>query len=142
MQVPAKAASPPPSFGRQREQLHTSSSSLHKDHVWSYDFVSDRTEDGRRLKLLAVIDEYTRECLAIEVSRSFTAEDVVGILQYLFAVRGAPQHIRSDNGPEFVAKTFVAGSSKPMCRRCSSPKAAPGRTATSNRSMASYVTNC
>ena len=52
-----------------------------------------------------MIDEYTRECLAIEVARSFTAQDVVGVLQYLFAVRGTPQHIRSDNGPEFVART-------------------------------------
>ena len=52
-----------------------------------------------------LIDEYTRECLAIEVARSFTAQDVLGVLQYLFAVRGTPQHIRSDNGPEFVAKT-------------------------------------
>ena len=76
----------------------------HKDHVWSYDFLTDRTEDGRQLRLLAVIDEYTRECLAIEVGRSFTADDVVGILQYLFAVRGAPTYIRSDNGPEFVAR--------------------------------------
>jgi putative transposase len=75
------------------------------DHVWSYDFVADRTEDGRQLKLLVVIDEYTRECLAIEVGRSFTAQDVVNTLQYLFAVRGTPAHIRSDNGPEFVAKT-------------------------------------
>ena len=76
----------------------------HKDHVWSYDFLSERTEDGRQLRLLAVIDEYTRECLAIEVARSFTSQDVIGVLQYLFAVRGAPQHIRSDNGPEFVSK--------------------------------------
>jgi transposase InsO family protein len=74
------------------------------NHVWSYDFLVDRTEDGRQLKLLAVIDEYTRECLAIEVSRSFTANDVVGVLQYLFAVRGRPAHLRSDNGPEFVAQ--------------------------------------
>ena len=76
----------------------------HKDHVWSYDFVTDRTEDGRQIRLLVVIDEYTRECLALEAARSFTANDVVGILQYLFAVRGTPHHIRSDNGPEFVAK--------------------------------------
>ena len=72
--------------------------SQHKDHVWSYDFLTDRTEDGRQLRLLAVIDEYTRECLAIEVARSFTAQDVLGVLQYLFAVRGTPHHIRSDNG--------------------------------------------
>jgi len=77
----------------------------HKDHVWSYDFVTDRTEDGRQLRLLVAIDEYTRECLAIEAARSFTAQDVIGVLQYLFAVRGTPQHIRSDNGPEFVAKS-------------------------------------
>jgi transposase InsO family protein len=74
------------------------------NHVWSYDFLVDRTEDGRQLKLLTVIDEYTRECLAIEVSRSFTADDVVGVLEYLFAVRGRPAHLRSDNGPEFVSQ--------------------------------------
>ena len=68
-----------------------------KNHVWSYDFVTDRTEDGRQLRLLVVIDEYTRECLAIEVGRSFTAQDVMGVLQYLFAVRGTPEHIRSDD---------------------------------------------
>jgi putative transposase len=76
----------------------------HKDHVWSYDFVADRIEDGRKIRLLVVIDEFTRECLAIEVARSFTARQVVEVLRYLFAVRGAPKHIRSDNGPEFVAK--------------------------------------
>ena len=83
----------------------------HKDHVWSYDFVSDRTEDGRQLRLLVVVDEYTRECLALEVARSFTSQDVLGVLQYLFAVRGRPEHIRSRptlrvgaRGPEFVAK--------------------------------------
>jgi transposase InsO family protein len=83
----------------------------YKNHVWSYDFVADRTEDGRQLRLLVVIDEYTRECLAIEVGRSFTAQDVMGVLQYLFAVRGTPEHIRSDNlgndnGPEFVSKVI------------------------------------
>jgi len=74
------------------------------NHVWSYDFLTDRTEDGRQLKLLAVIDEYTRECLAVEVGRTFTARDVKLTLQYLFALRGAPEHVRSDNGSEFVAK--------------------------------------
>lgn len=74
------------------------------NHVWSYDFVIDQTEDGRQLKLLVVLDEYTRECLAIEVARSFTSEDVVALLQYLFAVRGVPEYLRSDNGPEFVAR--------------------------------------
>ena len=76
----------------------------HRNHVWSYDFLMERTEDGRQLRILVVIDEFTRECLAIEVARSFTARDVVMTLQYVFAVRGAPEHLRSDNGPEFVAK--------------------------------------
>jgi len=76
----------------------------HRHPVWSYDFLTDRTEDGRPLKLLVVIDEFTRECLAIEVGRTFTARDVMLTLQYLFAVRGAPEHVRSDNGPEFIAK--------------------------------------
>jgi putative transposase len=74
------------------------------NHVWSYDLLADRTEDGRQLKLLAVIDEYTRECLAIEVGRTFTSRDVKLTLQYLFALRGAPEHVRSDNGPEFIAR--------------------------------------
>ena len=74
------------------------------NHVWSYDFVTERTEDGRQLKLLVVIDEFTRECLAIEPGRSFPARDVILTLQYLFAVRGAPEHLRSDNGPEFIAQ--------------------------------------
>jgi len=75
----------------------------HRNHVWSYDFLADRTENGKQLKLLVVIDEFTRECLAIEVGNSFTARDVMLTLQYLFALRGAPEQIRSDNGPEFVA---------------------------------------
>ena len=76
----------------------------HRDHVWSYDFVIDRTEDGRRLKMMPIVDEYSRECLTIEVERSITAEDVVRTLAALFERRGGPSFIRSDNGPEFVAK--------------------------------------
>ena len=79
--------------------------SQYKDHVWSYNCLTDHTEDGRPLRHLAVIDETTPECLAIEVSRSFTTQDVIGVLQYLFAVRGTPHHLRRDNGPEFVAKS-------------------------------------
>jgi putative transposase len=75
----------------------------YKNHVWSYDFVMDRTEDDRRLKMMPVVDEYTRECLTIEVERSITAEEVVGTLTTLFWERGEPAFIRSDNGPEFVA---------------------------------------
>jgi putative transposase len=76
----------------------------HKDHVWSYDFVMDQTENGRSLKMMPVVDEYTRECLTIEVERSITAKDVVRTLKALFAHRGEPTFIRSDNGPEFIAK--------------------------------------
>ena len=75
----------------------------HKDHVWTWDFIHDRTATGRPLKWLAITDEYTRECLALEVDRSITAERVLDILTNLFLTRGVPQHIRSDNGPEFIA---------------------------------------
>ena len=76
----------------------------HKDHVWSYDFVTARTADGRAFKMLTIIDEYTRECLAILVERRITSEDVIDQLFNLFVFRGIPEHIRSDNGPEFTAK--------------------------------------
>jgi putative transposase len=75
----------------------------HKDHVWAWDFIHDHTRDGRPLKWLSIVDEYTRECLALEVDRSITADRVIEVLAELFAVRGAPRHIRSDNGPEFIA---------------------------------------
>jgi transposase InsO family protein len=74
------------------------------NHVWSYDFVEDRTHDGRKYRMLNVIDEFTHECLAIRVSRKLKAVDVIDVLSDLFILRGVPAHIRSDNGPEFVAK--------------------------------------
>lgn len=73
--------------------------------VWSYDFVFDQTADGRRLKILPVVDEYTRECLAMVVGRKLRATDVVRVLARLVRERGSPAHLRSDNGPEFVATT-------------------------------------
>jgi putative transposase len=76
----------------------------HPNHVWSYDFVHDATTDGRRLKCLTVLDEYTREGLTIDCARSITAGDVVQVLQQLFAQRGAPGYVKSDNGPEFIAQ--------------------------------------
>ena len=72
----------------------------------SYDFVTARTADGRAFKMLTVIDEYTRECLAILVSRRITSEDIIDKLYELFLLRGVPEHIRSDNGPEFTAKAI------------------------------------
>jgi putative transposase len=74
------------------------------NHVWSYDFVEDRTHDGRKYRMLNVIDEFTHECLVIRVSRKLKAVDVIDVLSDLFILRGVPGHVRSDNGPEFVAK--------------------------------------
>ncbi len=71
--------------------------------MWSYDFTMGRTHDGRPLKLLTVMDEYTRECLAIEVERRIRSDDVLDFLAGLFARHGPPEHLRSDNGPEFTA---------------------------------------
>lgn len=76
----------------------------YKDHVWSYDFVSEETDDGRKFKILNVIDEYTRECLLSLVARRIRSQDVILTLADLFLQRGFPKHIRSDNGPEFVAR--------------------------------------
>jgi len=74
------------------------------NHVWSYDFLEDRTERGGKLRILVIIDEYTRESLAIRVAPSIPALAVVGVLEWLFLTRGVPKYLRSDNGPEFVAK--------------------------------------
>ena len=74
------------------------------NHVWSYDFVEDRTHNGRKYRMLNVIDEFTRECLTIRVNRKIRSIDVIDVLSDLFIRRGIPGHIRSDNGPEFVAK--------------------------------------
>ena len=76
----------------------------HRNHVWSYDFMAARTRDGRALRLLTIIDEYTRECLALVVGRRLTSEDVLDQLTELFLTRGIPEHIRSDNGSEFTAR--------------------------------------
>ena len=78
----------------------------YKDHVWSYDFVIDRTANGRAFKILAIIDEYTRECLSLVVKRKITSQEVIDKLFDLFILRGIPEHIRSDNGPEFTAKAI------------------------------------
>jgi putative transposase len=77
---------------------------LYKHHVWSYDFVADRTHDGRPLRMLTVIDEFSRECLAIEVARKLNSDDVLETLTRLFAEHGPPDYLRSDNGPEMTAK--------------------------------------
>ncbi len=78
----------------------------HRHHVWSWDFVMDRTDDGRPLKLMVVLDEWSRECLAIHVARRIRATDVLEVFADLMQVHGVPTHIRSDNGPEMVAWTL------------------------------------
>ena len=75
-----------------------------RNHVWSYDFVFDRTEDGRQIKILTMVDEFTRESLCIHVARSITGDELIGILASIMVERGTPRYIRSDNGPEFAAK--------------------------------------
>lgn len=76
---------------------------VRRNHVWSYDFVMDRTHDGRGIKMLTIVDEFTRECLAIVVRRRITSLEVIEALAELFLTRGLPEYIRSDNGPEFIA---------------------------------------
>ncbi|MFH1841607.1 MAG: IS3 family transposase, partial [bacterium] len=76
----------------------------HKNHVWTYDFVHERTHDGRAIRLLTVVDEHTSECLAIEVQRKLNHRDVLRVLSRLFVKHGPPEHIRSDNGSEFTAE--------------------------------------
>jgi putative transposase len=100
----------PVSRERKRRPLGTSENGCTRrraeyvNHVWSYDFAMDATEDGRRLKVMPIVDEYSRECLALEMERSITAADVVEVLDRLFSERGEPDYIRSDNGPEFIAE--------------------------------------
>ena len=76
---------------------------MHANHVWTYDFVMDRTADGRSFRMLTIVDEHTRECLAIDVARRLSSEDVLERLSDLFVRRAVPKHIRSDNGSEFTA---------------------------------------
>ncbi len=94
---------------RQRKLRRTGQSTAlrqratHANHVWSWDFVEDQTEHGTRFRILTLIDEYTRECLAVYVGWSIRAVDVIGVIARAIAQYGLPEHIRSDNGPEFIA---------------------------------------
>lgn len=98
-----------PQRQRKRRRLGSSGNSSQRqrarspNEVWSYDFVMDQTSDGRRLKLLCVVDEFTRECLAIHVARNIGAMEVIEVLEGIVKERGTPKHLRSDNGPEFIA---------------------------------------
>jgi putative transposase len=101
-----------PRTRRKRRRLGSSANgcgrrrALYPGHVWAWDFVHDRTADGRALKWLTLVDEYTRECLLLEVGRGLTARTAVALLAEVVARRGAPEHLRSDNGPEFIARAL------------------------------------
>jgi len=101
-----------------------------RDHVWSYDFVEARTHDGRKFRMLNVVDEFTRECLAIRVARKLKGADVIDVLSDLFMLRGVPEHVRSDNGPEFIRRGLRQLARRPLTSR----RAHRGRTATSKAS--------
>ncbi len=99
-----------PSHTKQRRRLGTSAKGSQRrrasrpNEVWSWDFVFDTTSDGRTLKLLVVVDEFTRECLVLSPARKHNSRTVIEALAEVMQRRGAPRHIRSDNGPEFIAK--------------------------------------
>jgi putative transposase len=118
----------------------------YKDHVWSYDdFVMDRTEDGRTLKMMPIVDEYTRECLCIKVERSITAkEEVVETLAALFAHRGEPAFIRSDNAVRSSSPrpSSVGSRSQELRPSCTLSRVLRGRTPTQRPSTAALETNC
>ena len=97
---------------RKKRALGTGANACHrhrperKNHVWCCDFIFDRTETGTTLKWLSILDEYTRECLALKVDRHITSEDVINVLAELFRTHGVPEHFRSDNGSEFLSKAI------------------------------------
>ena len=101
-----------PQKKRKTRRLGTSANGCHRQRaeapndVWCWDFIFDRTASGSQLKRLSVVDEFTRECLVLKVDRGITSEDVIDTLAELFAMRGVPKHVRSDNGPEFVANAL------------------------------------
>ena len=102
----------------------------YRNHVWSYDFVHHRTDDGRVFRTLNILDEYSRECLAIRVKRKLNSTDVMDVLTDLFILRGVPAFIRSDNGPELVPRPSETGSTQLGQRRPISRQGRHGRTGT------------
>jgi putative transposase len=132
---------------RKRRRLGTSANGCHRrraegpNDVWCWDFIFDRTESGSQLKWLSVVDEYTRECLALKVDRGITSSDVIDTLAELFAMRGVPRQIRSDNGPEFIATEPRAWLDRVGVSTLSIEPGSPGRTATPRASTADSVTS-
>ena len=127
----------------------------YRNHVWSYDFVHHRTDDGRAFRTLNILDEYSRECLAIRVKRKLNSAEVIDALTDLFILRGVPAYIRSDNGSEFIAEAVRDWIKAPSQRSWASPvgqgsgprqhrssQGRPGNTDTAKTSMGECVTNC
>ena len=114
----------------------------HRGQVWSYDFVADRTHDGKAFRMLTVIDEHSRECLAIHVQRHLKSDDVLAMLADLFVRDGPPEHIRSHNGAEFTANAVRDWLGRLGVRRSTSNRDGRGRMATAKASTASCVMSC
>lgn len=119
-------------------------------HVWAYDFVEEITHDGRKIRMLNSVDEFTRECLAIKVAHKLNSMNIIETLADLFMTHGVPEHIRSDNGPEFIAQAVkdwlaaVGAKTAYIARRCEASlrdDAAPGRMAMWKASMAVFATS-
>ena len=111
------------------------------DEVWTYDFLEGRTERGGKLRMLTILDEYTRECLMIHVARSISSRQVIHILEWLFLLRGAPGLLRSDNGPEFIACAFREWLQTRCCNTFYITPAALGRIPSSRVSTARFAAN-
>ena len=101
---------------REGETVEIVNKATYRNHVWAYDFVEDRTDKGNKLRMLNIVDEYTRECLAIRVERSIDSLKVIDTLNWLFLIRAVPGHIRSDNGPEFIAKALKDWLAQTGCK--------------------------
>ena len=114
----------------------------YRNHVWSYDFVHHRTDDGRAFRTLNILDEHSRECLAIRVKRKLNSTEVIDALTDLFILRGVPAYIRSDNGPEFIAEASETGSELSEQRRLTLSRGRPGRTDIAKASTGECEMNC
>jgi len=114
----------------------------HRNHVWSYDFVEDRTHDGRKYRMLNVIDEFTHECLAVRINRKLKAVDVIDVLSDLFILRGVPGHIRSDMVRSSWPRPCRNGSRPSVRKPRTSRRAALGRMDTWRASTPGFATSC
>ena len=113
----------------------------HRNHVWSYDFVEAQTHDGRKVRLMTLIDEFTRECVAIRVARRINSFGVIETMADVMLERGVPEHIRSNNGPEMTAKFVRSWFAGLGAKTLYMSWETRGRTVAASPSMANCVTN-